>query len=40
MSTFAGPFSIIGLIDRSLGFYESQILYNGFSTNIYTALED
>ncbi len=38
MSTFAGPFSIIGLIDRSLGFYDSQIIYNGVSTNIYTAL--
>ena len=39
MTTFAGPFSFIGLIDRKLGFYDSTtIIYGLTSTNVYTAL--
>ncbi len=39
MTTFAGPFSFIGLIDRDLGFYDSTtIIYGLTSTNVYTAL--
>ncbi|MFQ6678518.1 MAG: O-antigen polymerase [Fidelibacterota bacterium] len=38
LTTFAGPFNILGLIDRELGFYSHTFVYNGSYTNVYTAL--
>ena len=38
MTTFAGPFSFLGIIDRELGFYDSTTIYGLTSTNVYTAL--
>jgi len=35
--TFAGPFNLIGVMERPLGFYEPTIIANGTSTNIFTA---
>ena len=38
MSTFAGPFNLLGLIERDLGFYSPISINNDTSTNIYTAI--
>ena len=35
--TFAGPFNLIGVMERPLGFYDPIFIYNGTSTNIFTA---
>ncbi|MBH11297.1 MAG: hypothetical protein CMG74_13275 [Candidatus Marinimicrobia bacterium] len=35
--TLAGPFNLMGIIDRPLGFYNSIQIANGVSTNIFTA---
>ena len=35
--TFAGPFNLIGLLERPLGFYDSISITSGISTNIFTA---
>jgi oligosaccharide repeat unit polymerase len=35
--TFAGPFNLIGIMDRPLGFYNPIYIANGVSTNIFTA---
>ena len=35
--TFAGPFNLIGILDRPLGFYSAINISNGVSTNIFTA---
>lgn len=37
-STFAGPLSLIGAIDRELGFYEPVNINESISTNIFTSL--
>ena len=37
-STFAGPMSLVGALDRNLGFYDSIIINKEVSTNIFTAL--
>ena len=34
--TFAGPFNLLGLMDRPLGFYEPVNINNNISTNIFT----
>lgn len=38
INTFAGPGNLLGLVDRSFGFYEPINISVGLSTNIYTAL--
>ena len=38
LTTFAGPFNLIGVMERSLGFYEPVNISSGISTNIFTAL--
>lgn len=38
LSTFAGPISLLGGIERDLGFYEPILISKEVSTNIYTAL--
>ncbi len=38
MTTFAGPFNALGLIDRELGFYSHTFIHDGSYTNVYTAL--
>ena len=38
MTTLAGPFNILGLIDRELGFYSHTLVHKATYTNIYTAL--
>ncbi len=35
--TFAGPFNLMGIIERPLGFYEPTNIARGISTNIFTA---
>ena len=35
--TFAGPFNLVGIMDRPLGFYEPIIIGRNISTNIFTA---
>jgi len=35
--TFAGPFNLLGIMDRPLGFYNPIYIANGVSTNIFTA---
>ena len=35
--TFAGPFNLIGIMDRPLGFYNPIYISNDISTNIFTA---
>ena len=35
--TFAGPFNLIGIMERPLGFYDPIHIANGISTNIFTA---
>ncbi|MBH10717.1 MAG: hypothetical protein CMG74_10290 [Candidatus Marinimicrobia bacterium] len=35
--TFAGPFNLIGILDRPLGFYDSIYIAKDISTNIFTA---
>lgn len=37
MSTFAGPFDLLGLIERKLGFYNHTFIYNLHYTNVYSA---
>ena len=37
-TTFAGPFNLVGIIDRDLGFYSPIYINNNISTNIFTAL--
>lgn len=37
-TTFAGPFNLLGIIDRPLGFYNPISISNQISTNIFTAL--
>tara|TARA_Y100000741_G_C18254317_1_gene558379 strand:- start:187 stop:1416 length:1230 start_codon:yes stop_codon:yes gene_type:complete len=37
LTTFAGPFNLIGIIERPLGFYEPISISSGISTNIFTA---
>lgn len=37
INTFAGPGNLLGLVDRSFGFYEPINISKGLSTNIYTA---
>jgi len=37
LNTFAGPFNLIGIIERPLGFYEPISISSGISTNIFTA---
>ena len=36
LSTFAGPLSLFGILDRELGFYDTININNYVSTNIYT----
>jgi len=36
--TFAGPFNLLGLIQRKLGFYEDIVVLGSSHTNVYTAL--
>ena len=38
LTTFAGPFNLLGVMERSLGFYEPVNISSGISTNIFTAL--
>jgi len=38
MTTLAGPFNILGLINRELGFYSHTLVHKATYTNIYTAL--
>jgi len=38
LTTFAGPFNLMGVMERSLGFYEPVNISLGISTNIFTAL--
>lgn len=38
MSTFAGPFDLLNLIDRKLGFYNHTHIYNIYFTNVYSSL--
>ena len=38
LTTFAGPFNLMGVMERSLGFYEPVNISSGISTNIFTAL--
>ena len=35
--TFAGPFNLIGIMERPLGFYDTINITKDISTNIYTA---
>tara|TARA_B100000686_G_scaffold343455_1_gene424336 strand:- start:320 stop:1174 length:855 start_codon:yes stop_codon:yes gene_type:complete len=35
--TFAGPFNLLGIMERPLGFYNPIYISNGISTNIFTA---
>jgi oligosaccharide repeat unit polymerase len=37
-TTFAGPFNLLGIMDRPLGFYEPVFISSEISTNIFTAL--
>lgn len=36
--TFAGPFNLLGLIQRKLGFYEDIVVLGSSHTNVYTAI--
>ena len=38
LTTFAGPFNLLGVMERSLGFYDPANISLGISTNIFTAL--
>jgi oligosaccharide repeat unit polymerase len=38
LTTFAGPFNMLGVMERSLGFYDPANISLGISTNIFTAL--
>ena len=38
LTTFAGPFNLMGIMERSLGFYDPVNISSGVSTNIFTAL--
>ncbi len=37
LTTLAGPFNFVGVIDRPLGFYDPINIYSGITTNIFTA---
>ncbi|MBC8345247.1 MAG: oligosaccharide repeat unit polymerase [Candidatus Marinimicrobia bacterium] len=37
LTTFAGPFNLVGIMERPLGFYDPVNISNGISTNIFTA---